>query len=129
MTFKHQVGACTKPRSFKTPTEYVWISDDFLHRELQRFILSGVSRRHGSFVPGPLEARRRAAKRRMMNLAEVGGGSGRDGDTIDPSFLTGSHSGQSPWDWQWQSPKVPVQQPIQEVKKGEQMLIKLNLND
>jgi len=48
-------------------SQHIWISDDLLTGALNRFFLSSCpqQKRHGSHVPGPLEARRRAAKRRM----------------------------------------------------------------
>jgi hypothetical protein len=46
---------------------YVWVPDDFLSLAVHRFFRFPCphQKRHGSHVPGPLEARRRAAKRRM----------------------------------------------------------------
>lgn len=61
---------------FLQPTSpSVWIADDDLAHAFSRFVrLSSpncaVQRRHGSNVPGPLESRRRLAKRRMMGLAQ-----------------------------------------------------------
>ncbi|KAF1920661.1 hypothetical protein BDU57DRAFT_509066 [Ampelomyces quisqualis] len=45
----------------------IWVSDELLSSTLDRFfrISCPHQKRHGSHVPGPLEARRRAAKRRM----------------------------------------------------------------
>lgn len=120
MTFKHQVYPFMKSRSYKGSTDHVWISDGFLHREIHQFILSRISRRHGSFVPGPLEARRRAAKRRIMNLAEVGGRGGIGGnDSINHGFLSNYFPGQGLWGWQWQSPEVPPQKSVLSVKPSE----------
>lgn len=120
MKFKRRIYPVTKPRLFRTPTEHVWISDDLLHRALHKFILSGASRRHGSYVPGPLEARRRTAKRRMVNLAEA-----RGGGAIDLDLLAGSNPGQDPWAWRWQSPNLPPQEPAQEAKHSENLFLKL----
>ncbi|KAK2766285.1 hypothetical protein FQN54_007802 [Arachnomyces sp. PD_36] len=71
--------------------DHVWISDDFLAATFSRFISQsplspGVprsrerldrhchqQRRCGSSVPGPLEARRRLAKRRNTDMARMGG--------------------------------------------------------
>ncbi|KAI5212708.1 hypothetical protein AUEXF2481DRAFT_6606 [Aureobasidium subglaciale EXF-2481] len=54
---------------------YIWISDDALATAYRRFANTCLvtnshtnTRRHGSNVPGPLEARRRAARRRMTGL-------------------------------------------------------------
>lgn len=114
MNFKYQVHRFAQPQ-LKTPRNAIWISDDLFNSALRRFVLLAVSRRHGSYVPGPLEARRRAAKRRIMNLAEAGG------ETIDPGFLAGNNPGHNSWNWQWQGPTGPVlQQPIHPLEKGEQ---------
>lgn len=52
--------------------DHLWISDDLLATTFRRF--ANGQRRHGSCVPGPLEARRRLAKRRNTALAGLGGG-------------------------------------------------------
>ncbi|KAF3025221.1 hypothetical protein E8E15_004592 [Penicillium rubens] len=60
-----------------TPTlDHPWISDDLLAATFRRF--ANGQRRHGSCVPGPLEARRRLAKRRNTALASLGGGPAED---------------------------------------------------
>lgn len=56
-----------------THAQHIWISDDLLAQAFSRFTLavnSTGSKRHGSNVPGPLEARKRAARRRMVGLAQ-----------------------------------------------------------
>ena len=93
----------------KPCNDYVWISEDVLNGAVERFTHSRCSRRHVGHVPGPLEARKRATKRRMMNLAPVGWGTWGTG--IDPSLLSGFRQ---PWQpsWQWQSltaPKLDVE--------------------
>ncbi|KAH8676881.1 hypothetical protein BGZ60DRAFT_403643 [Tricladium varicosporioides] len=53
-------------RCLFSPTDTVWISDDLLSQTFESFAnTSKVCRRYGSYVPGPLEARRRLGKRRM----------------------------------------------------------------
>ncbi|KAI4269815.1 MAG: hypothetical protein L6R38_007325 [Xanthoria sp. 2 TBL-2021] len=62
-----------------------------------------VGRRHGSAVPGPLEARKRAAKRRMMGLAPT-----ISGLDPHPGFLAGLGRGQeNQQSWRWQNPRLP----------------------
>ncbi|KAJ5081617.1 hypothetical protein NUU61_009881 [Penicillium alfredii] len=56
--------------------DHLWISDDLLAATFRRF--ANGQRRHGSCVPGPLEARRRLAKRRNAVLASIGGGPAED---------------------------------------------------
>lgn len=62
-------------RHLKGPTEAIlvapiWISDVLLNETFDRF--SRGCRRHGSHVPGPLEARRRATRRKNTNIAYHG---------------------------------------------------------
>ncbi|KAJ5328096.1 hypothetical protein N7452_008486 [Penicillium brevicompactum] len=68
---RHAYRHALKPPA--TPTlDYLWVSDDLLAATFRRF--ANGQRRHGSCVPGPLEARRRLAKRRNTALASIGGG-------------------------------------------------------
>ncbi|RDW78539.1 class I SAM-dependent methyltransferase [Aspergillus mulundensis] len=63
--------------SSSTFTDHLWISDELLASTFRRFV-SG-QRRYESRVPGPLEARRRLAKRRNTALASIpGSGPGDD---------------------------------------------------
>lgn len=53
---------------------HVWISDELLHESFNRFTTTTTtftcnSKRHGSNVPGPLEARKRLSGRRLNNSA------------------------------------------------------------
>ncbi|KJY02241.1 hypothetical protein TI39_contig71g00027 [Zymoseptoria brevis] len=50
----------------QNPAQCLWITDEVLADAFNRFTRALVgAKRHGSNVPGPLEARRRSAKRRM----------------------------------------------------------------
>lgn len=80
-------GRRTAPRSVPAA---LWITDDVLAEAFQRFACVPV--RHGSHVPGPLEARRRAAKRRNTHLAHAGGLS-----RIDPTVLFSKTSQHGWW--------------------------------
>jgi hypothetical protein len=72
---RHAYRHALKPPA--TPTlDHLWISDDLLAATFRRF--ANGQRRHGSCVPGPLEARRRLAKRRNTALAGFGGNSAED---------------------------------------------------
>ena len=72
---RHACRHALKPTS--TPClDHLWISDDLLATTFRRF--ANGQRRHGSCVPGPLEARRRLAKRRNTALAGIGAGSPED---------------------------------------------------
>lgn len=79
-------------RQFKRQTDLIRIADNILTDGLDRFTGSGCSRRHGSSVPGPLEVRKRATMRRMVNLAHVG-----CRGAIDPGLLLGQGSKRWPW--------------------------------
>lgn len=86
------------------PEGHIWISEDVLSSAIHHFAHGRVTRRHVGLAPGPLEARKRATKRRMMNLAQVGGGGG-----FDPSVLPGLGAPELV-EWKWQSPTPPILQ-------------------
>lgn len=72
---RHACRHALKPSALPS-TEHPWISDDLLAATFRRF--ANGQRRHGSCVPGPLEARRRLAKRRNTALTGIGGGPAED---------------------------------------------------
>lgn len=72
MTIDRHVGHCMLRKALATPSNSIWISDALLAESIQRFTC--VHRRYGSSVPGPLEARRRATRRKNTSLASGGGG-------------------------------------------------------
>lgn len=94
---------CHLPFHVKAPQGHVWISEDALDNAMRNFAHAKTSRRHVSLAPGPLEARKRATKRRMVNVAQVGGGGG-----VDPALLQGLGGPLERRDWQWQSPTPSV---------------------
>ena len=69
---------------------------------MRRFVHAKTIKRYVSMVPGPLEARKRATKRRIVSIAQVGGGGG-----LDQAILQGLDGIAERRDWQWQSPKIP----------------------
>ncbi|RMD43984.1 hypothetical protein DV735_g1140, partial [Chaetothyriales sp. CBS 134920] len=73
----------------------LWITDAVLANAYHRFALACSHRRHGSNVPGPLEARRRAAKRKNTSWAQL-----RTHSPLEPALLFGQ---QNNAEW-WQSP-------------------------
>jgi hypothetical protein len=86
--------------SFARPkASAVWITDDLLNEALRRF--THIHRRCGSNVPGPLEARRREAKRRNGGLARHGPSS-----SFDHAAIFSKQTG-SGW---WDSPSQPLPQ-------------------
>lgn len=110
MSWKRHV--CPLP-PLKIPTDHVWISDDILNGALRSFALCRTHNRHGSSTPGPLEARKRAAKRRLMNIAPA------RGTAIEPGFLSGL-KGLEQKGCQWQAPNLPASQvSLLEKKEGE----------
>ncbi len=54
------------------PSNSIWISDALLAETIQRFTY--LQLRYGSAVPGPLEARRRATRRKNTSLSATGHG-------------------------------------------------------
>ena len=70
---------------------------------MHRFAHGRVPRRHVGLAPGPLEARKRATRRRMMNLAQVEGG-----EILDPNVLPGLGSPDyMEWNWRCPEPLAP----------------------
>jgi hypothetical protein len=69
----------------------IWITDDVLDEALRRF--TRVHQRYGSSVPGPLEARRREAKRRNGGLARHGPSA-----PFDHAAIFSKHTGFGWWD-------------------------------
>lgn len=85
--------------------DHVWIADELLDAALRSFFHSPACRRKASFVPGPMEARKRAARRRMANIAPSAlyGGAG-----VDPGFLSGLKKTQGTPEWRWEGPRQPI---------------------
>ncbi len=73
----------------------IWISDALLAESFHRFTCA--QSRHGSHVPGPMEARRRANKRKNTSLAQFAAS-----PPVDPNVLFGSGP-HTAW-WQISSP-------------------------
>ena len=90
------------PSQAKCGDNIVWIGEDILNDAIQRFSHARTCRRHVGHVPGPMEARKRATKRCMVGLAQVGGGMG-----VDPALLSGIKQPLEP-NWSWQRPKLPT---------------------
>ncbi|KAF7619776.1 hypothetical protein F9C07_2900 [Aspergillus flavus] len=71
MSFSRHAYRHAVPPSSHSLVDHVWISEDFLASTFRRF--ANGQRRYESRVPGPLEARRRLAKRRNTALASLAG--------------------------------------------------------
>ncbi|KAF2685613.1 hypothetical protein K458DRAFT_387571 [Lentithecium fluviatile CBS 122367] len=95
------------------PSPHVWISDDLLALAVNRFFRVSCPHqtRHGSHVPGPLEARRRAAKRRMtvqMGMPPPGG-------LMPPLFHFGALFGvreRGEPSWRYEAPSLKRTEPL-----------------
>ena len=83
----------------------IWISDALLAASFDSF--SRGCRRHGSHVPGPLEARRRATRRKNTNIAY----NGTPQAPVDVARLFGPGK-QGGW---WKQPQIGEIQKISEV--------------
>ncbi|KAK5052481.1 hypothetical protein LTR84_002345 [Exophiala bonariae] len=73
MTRGRNAAGCISHSISSQPANSIWISDALLTQTFTRFC---QQRRHGSCVPGPLEARRRASRRKTTNLAFPSWGEG-----------------------------------------------------
>ena len=106
MSLKRHV--CRSGRNVQPSTQHLWISDDILNVAIQRFNQAVLSKRHVSFAPGPLEARKRGTRRRLAHASQ--GVAGTVGD-IDPSLLSGINESARVGKWRWQGPDLPHQSP------------------
>ncbi|EMC99986.1 hypothetical protein BAUCODRAFT_358554 [Baudoinia panamericana UAMH 10762] len=86
----------------------IWITDDVLADAFNRFLrVSRSCRRHGSNIPGPLEARRRQARRRMGLAATAAAASP---STIDFGALFGLGAKQPDMSYKWEPPSLQLPQ-------------------
>ncbi|KAK3113187.1 hypothetical protein LTR53_009786 [Teratosphaeriaceae sp. CCFEE 6253] len=90
------------------PSAALWITDDVLAEAWRRFARvshTHTSQRHGCTVPGPLEARRRIARRRM-GLAAATAGGGALGVDWGALFGLGARPPLQPEkSWSWEAPR------------------------
>lgn len=105
----------------------IWITDDILHSTFQRYVRfhNSFECRHFSHVPGPLEFRRRQAKRRMASATFY------DAPTPPPtswastfdisSIIRSLRSPESQWTWQ-----APTASQWRQAESEEQADIKID---
>lgn len=126
-------------------SNHIWISDELLSEAFNRYVrVSHASRRYGSNVPGPLEARKRAAKRRMgcavaaSNMGPPGGdfgalfGGGNGGNKVENGWSwTAPGSQPAPrkeavdvWGWGAKKPKqlAEWEQPLEIPRPGKELV-------
>jgi hypothetical protein len=94
-------------RQLRPPSDSIWVSDTLLLSIFQSFfVISRAARRHGSFVPGPLESRRRLGKRRMAHLSEA-----MPPPTHGLTELWGWFGETDGSRWQWEAPTTRPPKP------------------
>ncbi|KAK0256932.1 hypothetical protein B0A54_07428 [Friedmanniomyces endolithicus] len=99
------------PATAPSVSTAIWITDDLLAEAFHRFarvLHTHTNRRHGSNNPGPLEARRRHARRRMglASAVPVGGPPVVD---LGALFGLGARSPAQPEkSWKWEAPSLRV---------------------
>ncbi|TAQ89811.1 hypothetical protein B7494_g1895 [Chlorociboria aeruginascens] len=99
------VSVCRRAVQHQIPatSDSIWISDDAIATLFQRFCSNAkVTRRYGSFVPGPMESRRRSGKRRLTHLSETTPHPVSDGWSFG-NILGGGDRSQ----WKWEAPTKP----------------------
>ncbi|KZF24357.1 hypothetical protein L228DRAFT_259587 [Xylona heveae TC161] len=96
-------------QKFVSPPDYVWIGDELLNNVLHRFVGIGCScrKRYSSNVPGPMEARRRLARRRIANIAVAIGSS-----PVDCPPILGMTELSGRQGWKWEAPSLPSARPV-----------------
>jgi hypothetical protein len=96
---------------------HIWISDELLAEAFNRYVrVSHTAKRHGSNVPGPLEARRRATKRRM-GMAVAGAAMGPPGGDFGALFGAGAGQPSIQNSWSWTAPGTQSSEPPAAAKK------------
>ncbi|KAK0318998.1 hypothetical protein LTR82_010098 [Friedmanniomyces endolithicus] len=99
------------PATAPSVSTAIWITDDLLAEAFHRFVRvsqTHAHRRHGSSNPGPLEARRRHARRRMGLASAVPVGEPPVVD-LGALFGLGARSPAQPEkSWKWEAPSLQV---------------------
>ena len=98
--------------------KYAWLNNDTLISALRPLLITRPSRRHVGLAPGPLEARKRATKRRLMGLAPSGAAlpTGDIASQVGIESWIFGRSRATPQTYQWQEPSDPI--PKQSKEKG-----------
>lgn len=87
-------------------SNHTWISEELLSEAFNRYVrVSHATRRYGSNVPGPLEARRRASKRRM-GCAVAPTSMGPPGGDFGALFGAGAGGNAVENGWTWKAPGI-----------------------
>ncbi|KAI9730084.1 MAG: hypothetical protein M1834_006076 [Cirrosporium novae-zelandiae] len=99
---------CAAQPNLSQPLEHIWISNDLLNNAWTRFATKVGGRRYGSSVPGPLEARRRQAKRHHMDIAST-----YRNPPMDIRVVLGMGRPMQSKDLRWSAPSIsaPVKEP------------------
>lgn len=88
---------------------HIRISDDIHRSTFRRFKITRVYRRHVALPPGPLEARKRATKRRLVGLSSLENAATAGENASQArvnSWLFGTKRA-APHSYQWQEPSLP----------------------
>ena len=109
-------NVCCRRLRFNAPKDHIYYSEHCFNNAVHRFAHGRVPRRYVGLAPGPLEARKRATRRRMMDLAQVGGGG-----SLDPNVLPGLGSLEY-MEWKWQCPE-PIAPPRTDSKRKTSNLV------
>lgn len=97
------------PSTTHSNGSHIWVSDDLLSEAFNRYVqVSHANRRYGSHVPGPLEHRRRLAKRRMGCTAIGVGAPIPPGGDFGALFGAREHVGTG---WKWEAPGLKLGEP------------------
>lgn len=98
-------GLCRLGHTTRTCLGHIWIGDDILDATIQRFGRLVVAKRNVSLTPGPLEARKREAKRRLAHISQV---NGAEFGSFDPGLIAGINGRHSDGQWHWQAPGTSI---------------------
>ena len=101
------------------PSDHIWITHDMLNHAFHNYLRLRPGLRHGSAVPGPLEARKRNAKRKMMGTAPATGGTALHPGVLARLSQEREGEGQLLWQWPTSTPPYLKDKPSKSNKVGK----------
>ncbi|KAN0122214.1 hypothetical protein V8E51_000540 [Hyaloscypha variabilis] len=101
---RHPACCRAVTRQLSPSHDAIWVPDEVLRHAFHRFVKTRTAKRYGSFVPGPLESRRRLGKRRMAHLTEPVPASPHG---LGPLWSFFGKTGDTQWQWEAPSTRTP----------------------
>ena len=124
MSFSWRVCRLFAQRTQPREANYVWISDEACNSILQYFVLTRPSRRCVGLAPGPLEARKRATKRRLVGIASPDNAGQRIQDGFQAGLDSWLFGGRNsvPQTYHWLEPSRRRERSVEPRKRSTHVL-------